>query len=124
MNITFISKINKNQVQHMLKMFDVCFIGRNDTPLFDYGVSSNKYFDYMLAGRPVLESSNLIGSPAQLAFSGITVKPENAQAIVEGILKLQKMSISELQDLGEKGSTYVRKKHNFEYLSDKYLKLF
>ena len=123
-NISFISKINKNQVQQVLKLFSVCFIGRNDTPLFDYGVSSNKYFDYMLAGKPVLESSNFIDSPAQLSECGITVKPENAQAIVDGILKFQEMTVDELNNFGEKGCSYVKKYHNFEYLSEKYLKLF
>lgn len=123
-NISFISKINKNQVQQVLKLFSVCFIGRNDTPLFDYGVSSNKYFDYLLAGKPVLESSNFIDSPAQLSECGITVKPENAQAIVDGILKFQEMTVDELKNFGEKGCSYVKKYHNFEYLSEKYLKLF
>ena len=123
-NISFISKVNKNQVQQVLKLFDVCFIGRNDTPLFDYGVSSNKYFDYMLAGKPVLESSNCIDSPAQLSGCGITVQPENGQAIADGILKFQKMTVDELKNFGEKGCSYVKKYHNFEYLSEKYLKLF
>ncbi|SNR36445.1 glycosyltransferase family 4 protein [Lutibacter flavus] len=124
LNITFIDKINKGQVQSILKHFNVCFVGRNDTPLFDYGVSSNKYFDYMLASKPVLESSNFIKSPVELSNCGITVLPESGKAIVEGILELQKMSTKKLEGIGENGLIYVRKYHNFGYLSDKYLKLF
>jgi len=123
-NITFIDKIAKNQVQGMLKQFDICFIGRNDVKLFDYGVSSNKYFDYMLAGKPILESSNRINSPAELSECGITVAPENAAAIVAGILKFQATTASELEKIGAKGAIYVKKYHNFEYLSATYLKLF
>ena len=41
-------------MQSLLGHFDICFIGRNNSPLFDHGVSSNKYFDYMLASKPVL----------------------------------------------------------------------
>ncbi|MDP3312600.1 glycosyltransferase family 4 protein [Lutibacter sp.] len=123
-NITFIDKISKNQVQQVLQLFNCCFIGRNNTPLFDYGVSSNKYFDYMLAGKPILESSNRIKSPAELADCSIQVKPENPKAIVEGIFELLKMNSKELQELGERGYTYVKKYHNFEYLSTNYLKLF
>jgi len=108
----------------MLQYFDVCFIGRNDTPLFDYGVSSNKYFDYMLAKKPILESSNKINSPAQLSECSITVQPENAQAIVDGILNFKAISPNSLKGIGEKGYNYVRKYHNFEYLSEKYIKLF
>ena len=78
----------------------------------------------MLAGKPVLESSNFIDSPAQLSGCGITVQPENAQAIADGILKFQKMTADELKNFGKKGYSYVKKYHNFEYLSEKYLKLF
>ncbi len=123
-NITFIDKINKDQVQTFLSYVDVCFIGRNNTPLFDYGVSSNKYFDYMLASKPILESSNEIKSPAQLSNCGITVKPESAEAIVEGILALQATAAPILKKIGENGYHYVLKYHNFEYLSEKYSKLF
>lgn len=123
-NITFIDKIAKNQVQQVLQLFNCCFIGRNNTPLFDYGVASNKYFDYMLAGKPILESSNFIKSPAELSGCSIQVKPENAEAIVEGIFELLKMNSRELQELGERGYTYVKKYHNFDYLSTNYLKLF
>ena len=78
----------------------------------------------MLAGKPILESSNHIKSPAQLAGCGITVKPENGEAIVDGILKFQGMNVKELDLMGEKGAVYVKKYHNFEYLSEHYLKLF
>jgi glycosyltransferase involved in cell wall biosynthesis len=123
-NISFLPKVHKNQVQAVLSYFDVCFIGRNNTPLFDYGVSSNKYFDYMLAKKPVLVSSNLIKDPVELSGCGITVAPESADAIVAGIGHLHKLSTKAREKLGEDGYVYVKKYHNFEYLSSRYLKLF
>jgi len=44
-NITFTGKIPKDEIQDLLRYFDVCFVGRNDSPLFKHGVSANKYFD-------------------------------------------------------------------------------
>lgn len=123
-NVTFIDKINKDQVQAMLENFSVCFVGRNNTPLFDYGVSSNKFFDYMLAGKPVISSSNKIKDPVELSGCGFVVKPESAESIKEAVLKLQKMSEAERNNLGTKGLEYVKKYHNFSYLSDLYIKLF
>lgn len=123
-NITFISKINKNQVQQMLSLFDVCFVGRNNTPLFDYGVSSNKFFDYMLAKKPVISSSNKIKDPVELSGCGYVVEPENADAIVSAILQLSEMNEKERSRMGLKGYYYVQKKHNFDYLSRLYLQLF
>jgi len=123
-NITFIDKIEKNQIQNMLVLFDVCYVGRYDNKLYEYGVSYNKYYDYMLSGKPILESSNLIKSPTELASCGIIVKPENGEAIVKGIYELQSMTEEQLKSIGTKGFVFVKKYHNFEYLSNLYINLF
>lgn len=123
-NVTFIGKINKNQVQAMLQLFSVCFVGRNNTPLFDYGVSSNKFFDYMLAQKPVISSSNRIKDPVELSGCGFVVEPESPEAIKDAIIKLQEMSAEERNKIAAKGYEYVKKYHNFDYLSNLYVKLF
>ena len=123
-NITFIPKIKKNQVQDMLHYFDVCFVGRNNTPLFDYGVSSNKFFDYMLANKLIISSSNKIKDPVELSGCGYVVKPESPIAIKEAIIKIKSLSNTDKKMMEEKGYNYVLENHNFNYLSDLYLKLF
>lgn len=123
-NITFLDKINKSQVQSLLKLVDICFAARFDNPLYQYGVSYNKYFDYMLAEKPVLVSSNEIMDPVQLSGCGITVEPESPQSIVNGILKLKSMSNKSRYEMGKKGYEYVIKYHNFELLSNLYEQLF
>ena len=123
-NVTFIKKINKNQVQHMLSFFDVCFVGRNNTPLFDYGVSSNKFFDYMLAKKPIISSSNKIKDPVELSLCGKVVEPESAVSIKDAILNLHSLTEVEKLELGIKGYNFVKKYHNFNYLSSLYISLF
>lgn len=122
-NISFIPKIKKNQVQHMLSHFDLCFIGRNDTPLFDHGVSSNKLFDYMLSKKPIISSSNKIKDAVELSGCGFVVKPESPEEIVKGIQKVKALSKEERLELGMKGYHHVSKNHNFKFLADKYLRL-
>lgn len=123
-NITFISKIRKNQVQTMIQYFDICFVGRNDTPLFKHGVSANKYFDYMLAGKPVLDSNNKIKDPIELSGGGIIVQPDSAQAIVQGILDLFQMTKTERAEMGQRGKQYIEQHHSIEHLAMEYFKLF
>ena len=123
-NITFINKIRKDQIQSILKLFDICYVGRYNNKLYDNGVSYNKYFDYMLASKPILESSNRINSPAELAGCAKVVLPESAKSIIDGINEFKRMSTDELESIGKKGYGYVKKNHNFEYLSNKYLELF
>lgn len=123
-NITFIRKIRKNQVQSLLTLFDVCFVGRNDSTLFQYGVSANKYFDYMLAGKPILDSNNYIKDPVELSGGGIIVKPDSVDAIVEGVLSLYRMSSDERMAMGQKGKCYVKEFHDMRQLSNRYSELF
>lgn len=123
-NISFIPKIRKSYMLSLLDHFNICFIGRNDNPLFDHGVSSNKYFDYMLAAKPVLVSSNRIKDPVELSGCGIIVEPDNAKAIADGVLKLFSLSPEERKAMGKKGHEYVLKHHNFANLSEQYEKLF
>ena len=123
-NITFFPKIPKSQVQSILSHVDICYLSRYKSPLYQYGVSYNKYFDYMLARKPILESSEYINDQVESSGCGIIVSPENAEHIVEGIYELKNMSKDERDELGEKGYDYVKKYHNFGHLSTLYLKLF
>lgn len=123
-NILFYPKIKKSQVQKLVKNFTVAFVGRNDTPLFNHGVSANKYFDYMFASRPILVSSNLIKDPVELSGCGIIVKPESVKAIVEGIQQLKNLSEEERSKMGRKGKEYVLKHHSISHLANQYTRLF
>ena len=123
-NITFIDKINKSKVQCMISLFDVCYISRYDSPLYKYGVSYNKYFDYMLAKKPILESSEYHKDKVELSGCGIIVQPECADAIIVGIFKLYNLSDAERLKIGLKGYNYVKKYHSFEFLSNKYINIF
>lgn len=123
-NITFFDKIRKNQVASVVKRFDVCFVGRNDSPLFRHGVSANKYFDYMLAGKPILDSNNLIKDPVELSGCGKIVKPDSASAIVDGILEFVEMDIETRNEMGKRGRDYVLKNHSIRHLAHQYAVLF
>jgi len=120
-NVLFLPRILKEQVQSAIDTFDVCFIGRNNTVLFDYGVSSNKYFDYMLGEKPVLVSSNKIKDPVELSDCGIIVQPESVEAIKEGVLQLYNMDKKQLYSMGKRGKEYVIKNYLYNELAKKYL---
>ena len=123
-NIVFLPKVRKNQVASYLEKFDVCFVGRNDSPLFKHGVSANKYFDYMLASKPILDSNNLIKDPVELSGCGLIVKPNSALSIKDGVLELLLLGYDKRKEIGAKGLAYVKQNHNITYLSEQYVNLF
>ncbi|MGV6846544.1 MAG: glycosyltransferase family 4 protein, partial [Lutibacter sp.] len=123
-NISFIDKVVKSEIRNYIQYFDICYVSRYNKKLYQYGVSYNKYFDYMLAKKPILESSMTVGSPAELAKCSFLVPPENTERLVKKIKELQAFPKNELIKIGERGFFYVKKYHNFEYLSNLYLNLF
>ena len=123
-NIYFLDKIRKNQVQSAITYFDVCFVGRNNTPLYEHGVSANKYFDYMLAEKPILDSSNKIKDPVELSGCGIIVQPDSAQSIVDGLIQLFEMGSENRLALGKKGKKYLLENHSIKHLAYQYIELF
>ena len=123
-NITFIEPIKKQQVQSMLKFFDVCHIGWNKEKIYNYGISPNKLFDYMYSEKPILHSYNGKNDIVKLAKCGVTVEPENPESIKQGILKLYSMNRDERKKLGENGKKYVLEHFTYEKLAEKYEKLF
>ena len=109
-------------MKNIIRYFDVCFIGIHDNlALYKHGISVNKYFDYMLAGKPILDSNNLIKDAVEVCGCGIIVPPGSASEIEAGILKFYNMNASDRALMGGKGKAYVLSNHSIKFLSQKYL---
>jgi glycosyltransferase involved in cell wall biosynthesis len=123
-NILFIDSIPKKQIQSMLKLFDVCYIGLQKENLFKYGVSPNKLFDYMYSGKPIIYAidsgeSNIV----KLSNCGLSVEAINPIAIAKGIMDVYNMSQDERDTLGANGKKYVLEHFTYEKLAHKYKEL-
>jgi len=119
-NVIFIEPIGKKQVQSMLGLFDVCYIGLTKDPLFKFGVSPNKLFDYFYSAKPILYAIDSADyKPVYSTNSGIEIESENPNAIVDGILKLKSMSDEERTELGKNGNKYALKHHDYSKLAVK-----
>ena len=124
-NVLFLNSIPKKQIQSMLSLFDVCYIGLKKENLFKYGVSPNKLFDYMYSGKPIIYAINSgKNNIVDLAKCGISVEAENSKSIADGILKLYKMPIEERSKLGQNGKKFVLENFTYEKLAQKYKEIF
>ncbi len=119
-NIAFIDAIAKKQVQSMLKLFNVCYIGLQKENLFKYGVSPNKLFDYMYSEKPILYAIESGKNIVDVADCGISVEAQNPQAITNGILKLYNMDQEKREQLGQNGKEYVLKHFTYEKLAKRF----
>ena len=119
-NVYFVDPIPKKQVQSLLQHFDVCYIGLTKDPLFRFGVSPNKLFDYLYAGKPILyaiDSGRY--TPVADAKAGIQVEPENDQHIVKAVLELYNMTPEQRQLMGENGHQEAIQSYEYGSLTKK-----
>ncbi|MBN2238098.1 MAG: glycosyltransferase family 4 protein [Bacteroidales bacterium] len=123
-NIKLFPSVKKNQVQAVLSQFDVCYVGWFDHPLYRFGISPNKIFDYMLSGKPIIHSSNASNDPIKEANCGISIPAEDKDAIVHAILEMKSKSKNEIEIMSKNGIAYVKNKHDYSQLAMKYSTLF
>jgi len=123
-NVLFIDSIPKQQIQSMLSLFDLCFIGWKSKKIYNYGISANKIFDYMYSAKPILHAYSGKRNIVKISNCGLTVEAENPQAIADGILKLYNMDKETREQLGQNGKQYVLKHFTYEKLAEKYNELF
>ncbi len=120
-NVFFIETVPKNQIPALLTKFDALYIGLQKESLFRFGISPNKIFDYMMAGRPIIQAIDAGNNLVAEANCGIYAEAENADAIARAILELKSMSPDQRQKLGQNGKEYVLKNHTYSVLAKKFL---
>jgi glycosyltransferase involved in cell wall biosynthesis len=120
-NIFFLPAIQKSQVPAVLSAFDILYLGSLKNPLYRFGISPNKLFDYMMAAKAIIhsvEAGNDIVSEAQC---GITIRPEDPALVVEAIVKILEMGDEQRKLMGKNGQRYVLQKHSYEVLAQRFI---
>jgi len=118
-NVAFRSPVRKSNVAQVLEETDATVLVLNDLALYKYGISPNKLFDYLAAGKPLILAGDLVDNPVKQAHCGLTVPPQNPEALAEAIVSLSRMPKEERETMGRRGREYVEKNYAIPVLVDK-----
>ena len=122
-NITFYSSVPKSSIPSVLSLADCLIVSIPNFDIYKYGISLNKLFDYLASMKPIIMAGNPKNNIVRDVRAGIAVESGNPEILAEGILKIQKMSEEEREQLGANGRAYVEKYHNIKILADKLEKI-
>lgn len=120
-NVAMFDAIPKAQIPALLAAFDIAYIGWQRTPIYRFGIAPNKLMDYMMARRPVLHSVEAGNDPVAEAGAGLTVPPEDAQAVADGLRRLAALSPQERAAMGERGRAFVLAHHTYPVLARRFI---
>jgi glycosyltransferase involved in cell wall biosynthesis len=116
-NVEFRGAVSKPELMEILQAADAGFMVLRDSPLFSFGVSPNKLFDYLAVSKPVI--CNVAGEVAEMlrsAGAGIQVRDSSGSALAEGVRRLAAIPASERQEMGARGYRWVKQEHGRDVL--------
>ncbi|MEN8147890.1 MAG: glycosyltransferase family 4 protein [Campylobacterota bacterium] len=117
-NVLFLGSIPKNDIIDILKSSDCLIFPLKYTPVFRFGISSNKLFDYMASKKPIIFASNAVNNPVKDANGGLTIPPEDENALSKAILQISNMSKEAQSIMGQNAYDYVKTHHAIPILVD------
>ncbi|MBF8756133.1 glycosyltransferase family 4 protein [Pseudomonas guariconensis] len=111
----------KEDIMAALSLASAGYISLKFQPLFRFGISPNKLWDYMLVGLPVIFACKAGNDPVGDSGCGISVDPECPEQIADAVKRLSLMSEDERCMLGRRGHEAVVADYTYEVLANKVL---
>ena len=117
-NVVFDDPVPKTRVFQELAQADVLIATLRKTPLYRYGMSLSKVFDYLAAGKPIVFAGDALENPVRLAGAGIVVPAEDPTALAEALLTIRGLAVSEREEMGRRGREYAERHCSYARRAD------
>lgn len=117
-NIVFKEKVEKKFIPNILSRSDLNVFTGKHIPLYKYGLSLNKLFDYIASGKPTLSNIESGYDILVKHDCGKSVKGGSVEALVDGILEFYNMDQKEYDQYCENSLVAIQN-YDFKILTDK-----
>lgn len=118
-NVHFHGVVAKEHLPRVMMGADAFVFSLRRLSLYQYGISLNKMYDYLAAGRPIIFAGASSYDPITSAGAGFTVSPENPEALAEAIATLRRLPAEARARMGANGIAYVRQYHDMRGLAER-----
>lgn len=116
-NVRLKGTIGKQYIPYIAGKADVNFLHNSPSPVFQYGLSMNKAFDYLAAGKPILTDLVSPWNPAVQCGAAVEIKKPAAENIAKAVDRMADMASEELSRLGANAREGA-KKYDFKKLAE------
>ena len=116
-NVEFRDPVPKPQLMELLQSADGGLMVLRDSPLFAFGVSPNKLFDYLAACIPVVcNVSGEVASMLEQAAVGVQAADSGGAALADAVRRLAAVPAEERVRMGRRGRDWVAREHGRDVL--------
>lgn len=117
--VSFEPYVPRTMIFEKLQEASIFIATLRNIDLYKYGISLNKLYDYLACARPVVFGAKSINNPVEESGGGITVPPEDAEAMAKAVIDIMNMPYEERVKMGLKGREYVGKHNDYGKLADR-----
>lgn len=117
--VTIAPAVPKRFVPTVLRATDAAVVHATATPVYRYGISFNKLFEYMAAGRPVLFACDSAYDPVADVGAGISVDPDRPDLLADAMVRLIGLPPEGLVAMGAAGRACVERDHSIDRLASR-----
>jgi glycosyltransferase involved in cell wall biosynthesis len=120
-NVYMFPPVPKAHVPIFLKQIQAAYLGAPRQPIYRFGVSPNKMFDYMMAGVPILYAIEAGNDLVTEADCGLSIPSEDARALAAAIRELRASTPERLLSMGNNGRHYALANHSYDVLANNFI---
>ncbi|MEC5423404.1 glycosyltransferase family 4 protein [Virgibacillus sp. C22-A2] len=122
-NVLMVDSQSKNHIPLILKKSNLLICGLMEREAFKYGISKNKFYEYMAAEKPIIFASNVRGSLITKANAGITIEPDKPEKLKETILHIYNNIDTLGREFAKNGRAYVEEHHTVQIITESFLEV-
>ena len=120
-HMLFLPSVSRKAVPGLLEEFDILYLGWMKSPLYRFGISPNKLYEYMMSERPIIHAVEAANDPVKDSGCGLSIPPQDVQSLCGAMLNLAELTPERRNEMGQRGRKYVEENHDIKLLAKKYL---
>jgi glycosyltransferase involved in cell wall biosynthesis len=120
-NLEFRDALAKREIPDLLRAADALILTLKDVPLFQYGVSPNKLYDYYAAAKPVVVAvGGAVNGEVEHHQLGLAVPPEDPHRLAQAILALARLPAADRQAMGQRARQLAERTYSRQAVAEKF----
>lgn len=121
--VHFHDPVSPDRARRIMRDMDALCIVAGATPLHSHGISPNKIFDYMSAGRPLIQAMDAPSSPVQQVGCGVVCDAGDPEMLAVALADLMSRPTVEREEMGRSGWEYVSRECTHPKLASRFVDL-
>lgn len=119
-NIIFKGRVEKKYIPYIVSCANLNLAHNSSSPIFRYGISFNKLFDYFAAGKPILCDFISSYNPAVMMNAGVDIKDASSQSVAQAVNQFAALNRAKYEDYCENARN-AAEAYSFEKLTQELL---